>query len=91
MPLAREHDARVVVLYGHRDVRIGLVIAQADVERRPVTADEVLLEMEGLGLVRGDDTSIRSTRSVRFSRPGRESPPRKYERTRERRVFAFPT
>ena len=55
MPLAREHDARVVVLHGHGDVRIGLVVAQADVERRPVPADEVLLEMEGLGLVRGHD------------------------------------
>jgi hypothetical protein len=55
MSLAGEHDARVVVLHGHRDVRIGLVVAQADVERRPVAADEVLLEMEGLRLVRGDD------------------------------------
>ena len=34
VPLAREHDARVLVLHGHRDVRERLVVAQPDVERR---------------------------------------------------------
>ena len=49
--LAREHDPRVLVRDGHRDVRERLVVAQPDVERRPVALDEVLLEVERLGLV----------------------------------------
>src|SRR5207253_8140223 len=46
---------RVLVLHGHGDVREGLVVAEADVERRPVALDEVLLQMEGLDLRAGDD------------------------------------
>ena len=53
--LAREHDARVVVLDGDGDVRERLVVAQPDVERRPVALDEVLLEVQRLDLVAGDD------------------------------------
>ncbi len=53
--LAREHDPRVVVLHRHGDVRERLVVAQADVERGPVALDEVLLEMQRLDLVAGDD------------------------------------
>src|SRR5581483_10750434 len=55
VPLAREHDARELVLHGHRDVRERLVVAQADVEGRPVALDEVLLEVERLDLGAGDD------------------------------------
>ena len=55
VPLAREHDARVVVLDGDRDVRERLVVPQPDVERRPVALDERLLEMERLRLAAGDD------------------------------------
>src|SRR5439155_21126181 len=55
VPLAREHDAGVLVLYGDRDVGKRLVVAQPDVERWPVTLDEVLLEMERLHLVLGHD------------------------------------
>jgi hypothetical protein len=51
VPFAREHDARVLVLDGDGDVGVRLVVAETDVEGRPVTADEVLLEVEGLGLV----------------------------------------
>ena len=53
--LAGEHDARVLVLDGDGDVRERLVVAQPDVERRPVPLDEVLLEMERLDLAAGDD------------------------------------
>ena len=49
--LAREHDAGVLVLHGDGDVRKRLVVTQADVERRPVPLDEVLLEVQGLDLV----------------------------------------
>ncbi len=55
VPLAREHDPRELVLDGHGDVRVRLVVAQADVERRPVPADQVLLQVERLRLGRGDD------------------------------------
>ncbi len=55
MPLAREHDARVRVGDRDGDVRERLVVAQADVERRPVTLDEVLLEVQRLRLALGDD------------------------------------
>ena len=49
--LAREHDPRVLVLDGDRDVRERLVVAEPDVERRPVPLHEVLLEVERLDLV----------------------------------------
>ena len=55
VPLAREHHPRVVVVHGHRDVRERLVVAQPDVERRPVALDEVLLEVQRLDLGPGDD------------------------------------
>ena len=53
--LAREHDAWVLVGDGDGDVRERLVVAQADVERRPVALDEVLLQVQGLDLGAGDD------------------------------------
>ena len=53
--LAREHHARVLVGHGDRDVRERLVVAQPHVERRPVALDEVLLQMQRLGLGRRDD------------------------------------
>ena len=53
--LAREHHARVLVLDRDRDVRERLVVAQADVERRPVALDQVLLDVERLRLGAGDD------------------------------------
>ena len=55
MPLACEHDPRVLVGDGDRDVRERLVVAQAHIERWPVALDEVLLEMQSLRLGRGDD------------------------------------
>jgi hypothetical protein len=55
VPLAREHDAREVVLDGDGDVRKGLVVAQPDVERRPVPLDEVLFQVQRLDLAAGDD------------------------------------
>ena len=53
--LAREHHARVVVVDRDGDVRERLVVAQLDVEGRPVALDEVLLQVQRLDLVRGDD------------------------------------
>ena len=55
VPLAREHDPRELVLDGDGDVRVRLVVAQPHVERRPVAADQVLLQVERLRLGRGDD------------------------------------
>ena len=55
VPLPREHDAWVLVGERHRDVRERLVVAEPDVERRAMPLDEVLLEVERLGLVPGDD------------------------------------
>ena len=55
MPLAREHDPWVLVLDGDGDVRERLVVAEPDVERRPVALDEVLLQMERLDLGVGHD------------------------------------
>ena len=54
MLLAGEVDARVVLVEADRDVGIGLVVAQADVEARPVALDEALLGEQRLGLVGGD-------------------------------------
>ena len=48
--LAREVDAREVLVQADRDVRVGLVVAQPDVEARPVLLDEVLLGEQRLGL-----------------------------------------
>ena len=50
-----EVDARVVLVKADRDVRIALVVAQLDVERRPVALDQVGLEDQRLGLGRGHD------------------------------------
>ena len=55
VPLAREHDPRVLVLDGHCDVRERLVVAQAHVEGRPVSLDEVLLQVQRLDLGVGHD------------------------------------
>ena len=48
--LAREVHAREVLVHRDRDERIGLVVAQADVEARPVLLDEALLGQQRLGL-----------------------------------------
>ncbi len=54
MPLAGEHHPGELVGDGDRDVGERLVVAEPDVERRPVTLDEVLLEVQRLGLALGD-------------------------------------
>ena len=53
--LAREVDAREVLVERDRDVRIRLVVAQPDVEARLVLADEVLLRQQRLGLGLDDE------------------------------------
>ena len=55
MLLAGEVDARVVLVEADGDVGVGLVVAQADVEARPVALDEALLGQQRLGLVGGDE------------------------------------
>ena len=52
--LAGEVDARELLVEADPDVRIGLVVAQADVELRPVALDELLLGEQRLGLGLGD-------------------------------------
>ena len=62
--LAREVDARVVLVEADPDVGVGLVVAQPDVEQRPVALDELLLGEQRLGLGLGGD-------EVDLGRPGR--------------------
>src|SRR6202040_2791226 len=57
MALAREVHARVVLVERDGDERIGLVVAQADVEARAVLLDEALLGQQRLCL-RGDDDAL---------------------------------
>ena len=52
--LAGEVDARELLVEADRDVGIGLVVAQPDVEPRPVALDEALLGEQRLGLGLGD-------------------------------------
>ena len=91
VPLAREHDARVVVLDRDRDVRERLVVAQPHVERRPVALHERLLEVQRLGLVaRHDHLEVDDPpRQVGDAAP--VAPDWKYDRTRGRSDFALPT
>jgi hypothetical protein len=72
MALPREHDARVLVFERDGDVRVRLVVAQPDVERRPVALDEVLLEVERLALGLGDDHLhvLDAGDEIRDSEPG---------------------
>jgi hypothetical protein len=57
--LAGEVDAGKVLVHADSDVRIGLVVAQADVEDGPVALDELLLREQGLGLgLRGDELDV---------------------------------
>ncbi len=69
--LTREHDPRILVRKGHRDVRERLVVAKPNVERRAVALDQVLLQMERFGLVPGDDhLDVRdASRKLRRSHP----------------------
>ena len=53
--LAGEVDPREVLVEADADVGVGLVVAQADVEARPVALDEALLGEQRLGLGRGDE------------------------------------
>ena len=91
MALAREVDPREVLVERDRDVRIGLVVAQADVEARLVLLDEVLLGQQRLGLGVDDERL-----DVVDHRPADRGPPRvlgleKCEATRLRIEFALPT
>ena len=72
VPLPGEHHAREVVLDRDGDVRERLVVAEPDVERRPVALDEVLLEVERLGLgARDDDLDVFHA----LDEPGGAEPP----------------
>ena len=53
---APDHEhARERLAQRHGDVRVALVVREADVEAGLVLLDEVVLEQQGLGLVRNDD------------------------------------
>ena len=52
---AQHHRARPLFVERDREVRVRLVVLQADVEAGPVLLDEVELEEERLDLVRGHD------------------------------------
>ena len=76
VPLPGEHHTRIFVLDRDRDVGERLVVAEADVEGRPVPLDEVLLEMECLDLRPGDDhldvlDSLRQALNLRATVLGR--------------------
>ncbi len=62
----RQKDARKVILQRDLDVRIRLVIFQADVVARPVLLDEVALENQRLDLARRhDEFEVRDFRDHR--------------------------
>ena len=92
--LAREVHAREVLVERDRDERIGLVVAQADVEARPVLLDEALLGQQRLGLA-GDHHALDALDRSRPSRRGRGCSATcalaKCEATRLRIDLALPT
>ena len=97
--LAREVDAREVLVERDRDVRIRLVVAQPDVEARLVLADEVLLRQQRLGLgldhevldvVDELDQRARAPRSARRRACGSTSPSPRRSRGRARRGTGRP-
>ena len=55
MALTREVHAREVLVERDRDERVGLVVAQANVEAGAVLLDEALLRQQRLGLGADDD------------------------------------
>ena len=89
--LAREVDAREVLVERDRDVRVRLVVAQPDVEARPVLLDEVLLGEQRLGLGARHD-ELDALDLVRAS-PSPRGPSgwRSGDATRLRIDFALPT
>ena len=91
MALAGEVDPREVLVERDRDVRVGLVVAQADVEARLVLLDEVLLGEQRLGLGVDDERlDVVDHRHEIAPRPG-GSRLEKCEATRLRIDFALPT
>jgi hypothetical protein len=71
VPLAREVDARERLVHRDRDVGIGLVVAQPDVEARLVLLDEVLLDEQRLGLRADEDELHRVDRIDHLERAAR--------------------
>ena len=74
--LAGEVDAGELLVERDRDVRIGLVVAQADVQARLVLLDEVLLDEQRLGLGMDDERlDLVDRRDHLAARPQMRSPP----------------
>ena len=91
MALAREVDAGEVLVQRDADERIGLVIAQADVEARPVLLDERLLGQQRLGLA-ADDHALDVRDSATMVVVALPTAPRpKCDATRLRIEIALPT
>ena len=72
--LAREVDARIVLVDRDRQERIGLVVAQADVEARLVVLDELVLGQQRLGLG-GDEQEVDLVDAVDHLDRAARSPP----------------
>ena len=94
MALAREVHAREVLVERDREERIGLVVAQADVEARLVLLDERVLGEQRLGLG-GDEQELDLVDPAdHLDRAARRPAPltlEKWPATRLRIDFALPT
>ena len=90
MALAREVDARELLVHRDRDVGIGLVVAQPDVEARLVLLDEVLLGEQRLGLA-GDEQELDASIASTISYAPRVTGLEKWLATRFLIDFALPT
>ena len=90
MALAGEVDARELLVEADPDVGIGLVVAQADVEPRPVALDELLLGEQRLGLGLGDEEVDRGDLVDHLAAAARRLP-EKWPPTRLRIERALPT
>ena len=88
--LAGEVDARELLVEADAHVGIGLVVAQPDVEPRPVALDELLLGEQRLGLGLGDQEVDRGD-LLDERRARRGAGPEKCEATRLRIDVALPT
>jgi hypothetical protein len=87
--LAGEVDPRELLVQADANVRIGLVVSQADVEAGPVALDELLLGQQGLGLGLGDQEVDRPDLADELQ-PSAVGP-EKCEATRLRIESALPT
>ena len=90
-PPRGEHP-RIALADGQLDVGIRFVIAQKNVVARLLLLDQVVLKRQRFFLVVDDDVvEIDGLAQQRAGLGVAAAPSRKYDRTRERRLFALPT